>query len=93
MKRAFVLLTASFLFLAMAVPCALAQEVDRTELPIPEPAFHGKIGKTFEDSKQDYPQPVTPPKGAPNVVLILIDDLGFGHPSTFGGPIPTPRAR
>ena len=40
-----------------------------------EEEFKGKIGKSFEDSKQDYPQPVTPPKGAPNVVLILIDDL------------------
>lgn len=64
---------------------------DRSSLPVPDAEFEGKIGRTFEDSKQDYPQPVEPPKGAPNVVLILIDDLGFGHPSTFGGPIPTPE--
>jgi arylsulfatase A-like enzyme len=83
-------LTTSFLFLAMAVSCAVAQEIERSQLPIPAAPFQGKIGKSFEDSKQDYPQPVTPPKDAPNVVLILIDDLGFGHPSTFGGPIPTP---
>ena len=90
MKRTFGLLAASLLFVALAAAYAVAQEVERSQLPIPEPPFKGKIGKTFEDSKQDYPQPVTPPKGAPNVVLVLIDDLGFGHPSTFGGPIPTP---
>ena len=38
----------------------------------------------------DYPQPVEAPKGAPNVVPVLIDDIGFGHPGIFGGPIPTP---
>jgi len=63
---------------------------DPTSLPTPLPPFKGKIGKTYEDSEQDYPQPVQAPEGAPNVVVILIDDLGFGHPSTFGGPIPTP---
>lgn len=68
-----------------------SDKLDRTSLPISDPQFKGKIDKTFEGSTQDYPQPVAPPKGAPNVVLILIDDLGFGHPSTFGGPIPTPK--
>jgi len=77
------------LFVA-AAPTALGQEGERSTLPIPHEPFGGKIGRTFEDSEQDYPQPVAPPEGAPNVVLILIDDLGFGHPSTFGGPIPTP---
>lgn len=84
------------LFLIVPALCLLsaapasAQEADGSILPIPPAPFKGTIGKTFEDSKQDYPQPVQPPAGAPNVVLILIDDLGFGHPSTFGGPIPTP---
>ena len=67
-----------------------ASEIDRSVLPIAAPEFQGKIGKTFENSKQDYPQPIKAPKGAPNVVVILLDDFGFGHPSTFGGPIPTP---
>jgi len=89
MKRTSAFPVATFLLVAI-VPCAVAQEVERSQLPIPDAPFEGEIGKTFEDSKQDYPQPVTPPNGAPNVVLILIDDLGFGHPSTFGGPIPTP---
>jgi hypothetical protein len=79
--------------LALSLSTASAQEGlprDGSVLPIPTPPFKGKIGKTFEDSKQHYPQPVHPPTGAPNVVLILVDDLGFGQPGTFGGPVPTP---
>ena len=53
--------------------------------------FKGTIGKTFKESKQDFPQPIKAPKGAPNVLVILLDDVGFGQPGTFGGPIPTPK--
>lgn len=63
---------------------------DGSVLPIPQAPFAGTIKHTFEGSKQAYPQPVTAPDGAPNIVLILIDDLGFGQPGTFGGPVPTP---
>ncbi|QDV18755.1 Arylsulfatase [Gimesia panareensis] len=81
----------AFVVLTLPVPAICsAQQIDRSELPLPDAPFKGKINKTFEGSEQDYPQPVAPPKGAPNVLLILIDDLGFGHPATFGGPIPTP---
>src|SRR5215472_15026785 len=59
-------------------------------LPHPEPAFKGKIGRTVKDSKPDFPKEVQAPEGAPNVLLILTDDVGFGASSTFGGPIPTP---
>ena len=59
-------------------------------LPKAEPAFHGKIGTTRDDSVPDWPRPVTAPKGAPNVVLILLDDVGFGASLTFGGLTPTP---
>ncbi len=59
-------------------------------LPYPDPAFRGRIGRTTSDSKADFPQPVSAPKGAPNVLLIMTDDVGFGASSTFGGPIPTP---
>lgn len=62
-----------------------------TQLPQPDPPFTGKVGETIKDSKPSYPQPVKPPKGAPNVLLILLDDVGFGMCSTFGGPVPTPH--
>jgi arylsulfatase A-like enzyme len=59
-------------------------------LPFPDPVFKGTIGRTTADSKPDFPQPVSPPVGAPNILLILTDDVGFGASSAFGGPIPTP---
>jgi len=65
---------------------ATAQEV----LPRPEPEFKGHIGRKAVDSSKDFPQEVKPPQGAPNILLILTDDVGFGASSTFGGPIPTP---
>jgi arylsulfatase len=59
-------------------------------LPKPDPAFHGTIDPSRDKSLPDWPQPPRAPKGAPNVVLILLDDVGFGATSTFGGPVPTP---
>ena len=58
----------------------------------PTPAFQGKIGKTLADSKESRPetQPHAQP-GAPNVVWILIDDIGYGAASAFGGLIETPN--
>jgi arylsulfatase len=68
-----------------------ADVADGAQLPKPDPAFTGKIGETYLDSKPSYPFPVRAPKGAPNVLLILLDDTGFGMCSTFGGPVPTPH--
>ena len=68
-------------------------DVDRSHLPIRRPPFAGKIDKTLDGSQPDWNlmgHP-TPPEGAPNVLLVLIDDAGFGNPSTFGGPIETPN--
>ena len=59
-------------------------------LPRPEPPFKGHIGATAKESALDFPQQVKAPKGAPNVLLILTDDVGFAASSSFGGPIPTP---
>ena len=64
-----------------------------TPLVLPRPDYHfsGNVGRTYLDSaKPQFPQPVQAPKGAPNIVLILIDDAGFGQFSTFGGGIPSP---
>jgi arylsulfatase A-like enzyme len=76
--------------LLLSISPALAQDVDRSVLPMPDPPFKGKIGLTPADSVKDFPKPVTAPEGAPNVLIILTDDVGFGASSTFGGPIPTP---
>lgn len=59
-------------------------------LPYPDSNFEGKIGLRAADSVKDFPNEVKAPEGAPNVLLILTDDVGFGATSTFGGPIPTP---
>jgi len=67
-------------------------EITLGNLPQADPEFHGKIGKTYNDSKADltmFNSPVAP-KDAPNILLILIDDAGFGATSTFGGPCNTP---
>ncbi|HSD05767.1 arylsulfatase [Flavobacterium sp.] len=56
----------------------------------PNPHYKGVIGKTLAESKEYWPEPVTPPKGSPNVVWIILDDVGFGASSAFGGQIDTP---
>ena len=66
----------------------LAQEV----LPKPEEAFKdAKIGSTYKDSKPGTINLTKAPAGAPNVLIILIDDSGFGQWGTFGGQVPTPN--
>ncbi|MDD3798464.1 MAG: arylsulfatase [Novosphingobium sp.] len=63
----------------------------RTVLPIPQAPFAGKVAPTVAASVQSFPERVKAPAGAPNVVLIMTDDVGFGVASTFGGPVPTPN--
>ena len=78
----------SISLIAFSALSARAQEV---VLPKPEPPFHGKIGRTVKDSTPDFPKSVEAPAGAPSVLLIMTDDVGFGASSTFGGPIQTPN--
>ena len=60
-------------------------------LPRPDFRFAGNIGRTYLDSDPaKFPQPTKAPSGAPNIVLMLIDDCGFGQFDTFGGGIPSP---
>jgi arylsulfatase A-like enzyme len=56
----------------------------------PDPKYKGTIGKTFAESKEYWIEPAKAPAGAPNVVWILLDDVGFGATSAFGGLISTP---
>lgn len=65
--------------------------VAQVVLPPPVENFSGKIGKDYTDSKGAFPKLAASSQDAPNVVLVLTDDVGFGAASTFGGPIPTPN--
>src|SRR5437868_5367886 len=60
------------------------------DLPPADERFGGVINPSAADSTPVKPSIVYPPDGAPNVVVVLLDDVGFGAPSTFGGTIPTP---
>jgi arylsulfatase A-like enzyme len=64
---------------------------DANKLPQSDPAFKGKVSITREDSKPDWPQRPRAHEGAPNVVLILLDDVGYGATSVFGGPVDAPE--
>ena len=94
---------AGLLLLLLGVLPAAAQEVtgvpgspgatitlDGKQLPPPSPKFGGVIKERASESTAWWPPRVVPPKGAPNVLLIMTDDVGFAAPSTFGGVIPTP---
>ena len=64
--------------------------IDGNQIPAPPPKFGGVIKENAKDSKTWWPPRVVPPKGAPNILLIMTDDQGYGVPGTFGGVIPTP---
>lgn len=97
------LLLASMIAFMFATHPVLAQQVtgtmgspsatttiDGKQLPPPDPAFGGTIKNEALQSTPWWPPRIVPPKDAPNVLLIITDDAGFGVPSTFGGVIPTP---
>src|SRR5690349_486986 len=82
----FVMFVAAFLCLD-----AIARAQTASVLPRPEPVYSGTLGRTVETSSPPaHVPPVSAPKGAPNVLLIMTDDTGFGSASTFGGPVPMP---
>ena len=65
----------------------------RAVLPIPERAYQGLIKYDAKDPESKFPpiEPLRPPEGAPNVLIVLLDDAGFGSASAFGGPCQTPN--
>lgn len=84
------LLTAALIPMTAMTAAADEPAFDRTQLPIPAPTrpIYHEV-----DARNVTPPPqfeVTPPAGAPNVVIVLIDDMGFGVPSSFGGPVEMP---
>jgi len=82
-------LTAQTVTGAVCSPSATTT-IDGKQLPAPPAKFGGVIGQTVQDSKICWPATIVPPKGAPNVLLIMTDDQGYGVAGTFGGIIPTP---
>jgi arylsulfatase len=72
-------------------PTQAKTRTDRSKLPIPDSPFKGRIGTTYKQSESAWPDLPQAPAGAPNVVIILLDDVGFGQVGTFGGPVPTPN--
>ena len=70
-----------------------SKDLARQNLPIPDPQWVGVTTYDAKDPDTKFPpiDPVRPPAGAPNVLVILIDDVGFGASSAFGGPCNTPN--
>ncbi len=64
--------------------------IEGSQLPPPPQEFKGKVERNAAQSTPYWPMRVVPPKGAPNILLIMTDDTGFGVSSTFGGVIPSP---
>jgi len=92
MKRNTLHATFSLALSAAFAAAAVAQTApDGTVLPKPDPPFKGKIGRTYKDSQPDKIPVSKAPAGAPNVLVVLIDDCGYGQWGTFGGQIPTPN--
>lgn len=88
------LLTTTVVLLASALHVDIVwaqQAAEQVVLPIPPGSFAGRVGSTYADSTPSFPSPVRAPAGAPNVLLVLTDDVGFAAASTFGGPTPTPN--
>src|SRR5450432_3818751 len=73
---------------------SMAREVQRSVLPIPDQPSFGLVTYDARDPETKFPpiEPLRPPAGAPNVLVILLDDIGFGASSAFGGPCSTPTA-
>lgn len=73
-----------------AAAALLAAAATAADLPQADPPFKGRIAVNGRDAQPDWPAPLHAPAGAPNVVLILLDDVGFGATATFGGAAATP---
>jgi len=72
----------------------MSEQIDRAVLPIHEPSYVGRVMLDAKDPASEFPpiEPIRPPAGAPNVIIALLDDVGFGASSVFGGPCETPTA-
>ncbi len=80
------------LCLALSSALFAADSLDRTSLPIPEPVYPRSTVLDARDAKAPPRFEIKAPEGAPNVLIVLVDDMGFGMPSAFGGPVRMPTA-
>ncbi|MBK7956206.1 MAG: arylsulfatase [Candidatus Accumulibacter sp.] len=104
LKKEFIATIATFLFAATLAAAPVAAQtvtgvpgspsatttIKGDQIPAPEPKFGGTITDDARTSKPWWPPTVAPRKGAPNVLLIMTDDQGYGVSGTFGGVVPTP---
>jgi arylsulfatase len=79
-------------FTSPALAQAPEARLDRTHLPMPNTSRAGSVVYDAKSPDAKYPpiEQLRPPKGAPNVLIVLLDDVGFGASSAFGGPCQTP---
>ena len=77
--------------LLLSVTALMSVAVTTAQVQAQEQPYQGKVGRTLAESSEWWPAPVKVPAGAPNVVWILLDDVGFGASSAFGGGISTPN--
>jgi arylsulfatase len=80
----------ALVFLATSAWAQGSDRLDRTVLPIPQPVPKLITEQDVRKAQMPARLDLTAPKGAPNVLLVLIDDMGFGQPAAFGGPINMP---
>lgn len=84
-------LASLFSFMALSLSTRAQETFDRSVLPIPEPRRQTYTQLDVRDAEAPKPYNVKAPKGAPNVVIVLIDDMGFGVADSFGGPVAMPN--
>ncbi|MFA7603464.1 MAG: arylsulfatase [Novosphingobium sp.] len=90
-RRFGILLAATMLASGVQAQAPAPVEAGRTVLPVPAVPFTGTIAENVLDAQGAWQPPVRAPQGAPNVFLMMSDDVGFAMSSAFGGPVPTPN--
>jgi len=92
MKRKTIIAAGSITLFLMCSMLVVSGALAQDNVPAPDPKFKEKVGKTYHDSQADPAmfKSTTAPEGAPDILLVMIDDAGFGATSTFGGPCQTP---
>src|SRR5262245_38504907 len=81
-RRTLLLSTTSLVVASGVSPTKSLAQAQQLQEVLPKPEFQGRIGRTVKDSTPDFPKGVEAPAGAPNILLILTDDVGFGATST-----------